>query len=311
MIFGDFEAILPLASGPDLTGGELARHADAGTLDEALRAVAQAEFRGPSYRGNVFERQDVLEADLWLSPGLVRAHRPEPDVFEAPAPLRKLTDDEMLLVAGNNATVVGNPWDDYWDPSLPNDPYPDGGGGSGGSGGSDPSPDLTHEETCGSEDGAAKQIADKIKDAPVVNGRDDWTNIEMGTFVVRTADGRFGALESTIYTDNETDGVTIPNVWGDDYVVGIVHNHPDALGDDSIDLENRYPSPGDWAGLEVLYNAYSPHYPGYDPSIWIMDSEGVLREFKFSERAAIEGLSAPQKWAGQGLEGRERASSCS
>ena len=122
--------------------------------------------------------------------------------------------------------------------------------------------------------------------------------------------GNMVPYNSTIYTDNVFDGVTIPNVWGDDYVVGIVHNHPD-FGNNNIDLINRYPSPGDWAGLAVLYNAYSPHYPGYDPSIWIMDSTGVLREFKFSERAGVEGLTDSQKIAGQGLEGRERTSSCS
>lgn len=142
-------------------------------------------------------------------------------------------------------------------------------------------------------------------------GRGDWTEAEFGSFVVSTQDGRFGALESTIYTDNDVDGVIIPNVWGDDYVEGIVHNHPDLIGIDHVDRLNRYPGVGDWQVLEILYNAYSPHFPNYDPSVWVMDRWGVMREFKLSERAAIEGLTDSQRDAGQGLQGRERTNGCS
>lgn len=244
--------------------------------------------------------------------------------------MRMLTDYELNLVAGGTGSSDIYNWNDgyggggggggggivvigpssYYPPYVWN-PNDGAGQGGGGSSGSDPSPDLTHEATCGTADGAAKQIADEIKNAPAVAGRGDWTQVELGTFVVRTADGRYGALESTIYTDNQYNGVTIPDVWGDDYVEGIVHNHPDSLGNDRVDALNRYPGEGDWAALEVLYNAYSPHYPGYDPSVWIMDRWGVLREFKFSERATIQGLTDDQKVAREGLDGRERTDSCS
>jgi hypothetical protein len=223
-------------------------------------------------------------------------------------------EDEPIVVKGDRKVDDGSGGDTgggYGDGSYPGGP----GGPQPGDGGStlqpDPSPDLSHTQTCSTADGAAKQIGDAIKNAPAVPGRGDWTKVEYATFVVRSPDGRFGALESTIYTDNQVAGAIIPNVWGDDYAEGVIHNHPDAIGGAVTDLINRYPAAGDWAVAQTLYNAYSPHYPGYDPSVWIIDSAGVLREFKFSERSAIEGLSESQKQAGEGLEGRERTNSCS
>lgn len=43
------------------------RAQSAGTLIEALQAVTRNEAGDPAHRGNVFERHNVLEADLWLS----------------------------------------------------------------------------------------------------------------------------------------------------------------------------------------------------------------------------------------------------
>ena len=309
-----------------------APEAEAATLDAALREAARAG------------RAEATLLDLWL-------HRPggaNLSLLERPAPGARTNWHALVALAGDGGGVLdlgggkdvplfaafGEEEEEeiVVKGSKPNSVDEGGDGNMGGPGGGfypggpegpgvgegggnlpdpDPSPDLSHDETCATADGAAKQIADAIRDAPAVPGRRDWTQVEMGTFVVGTAGGRFGALESTIYTDNQTEGVNIPNVWGDDYVEGIVHNHPNLLGNNQVDLVNRYPSTADWAAAAALYNAYSPHYPGYDPSIWIMDSAGVLREFKFSERAAVEGLTDTQKRAGEGLEGRERTNSCS
>lgn len=82
--------------------------------------------------------------------------------------LRELTEFERTVLMGASGTtgftVWGpSPWD-WWDPGLPNDPNPDGpygnGGGGGGQTGSGTSAQeaASHEQDCGSEDGAAVQL---------------------------------------------------------------------------------------------------------------------------------------------------------
>jgi hypothetical protein len=91
---------------------------------------------------------------------------------------------------------------------------------------------------------------------------------------------------------------------------GLIHNHPEILGGDDVDLLQRYPSERDWEALGVLHGIFSPTNTGYDPSLWLLDSYGVLREFKLSEKGYFDGLTIADRAAGVGLEGRERSASC-
>ena len=47
-----------------------------------------------------------------------------------------------------------------------------------------------------------------------------------------------------------------------------------------------------------------------DPSLWLMDARGAVREFKLSDRDGIKALNETDRQNGVGLAGRERAQSC-
>lgn len=211
--------------------------------------------------------------------------------------------------------------------------YLGGSGGGGGGGGYDSNTNdgdedtgsndpnyvqtLNHYQTCGTDDGAAVQIANTIKATDDVYGPIlfDWKGVEYSAVVVKNSDGSFGAMNSTIYTLGEKTFSSVPMPDQSAHVMGIVHNHPDALGEQTEDLRQRYPSggaeSGDWNALQRLYDRYIGSRPGYDPSVWIVDAWGVMREFKLSERAYFESLTPTQVQDGVGLEGKERNTSCS
>jgi len=123
---------------------------------------------------------------------------------------------------------------------------------------------------------------------------------------VKNPDGSFGALNDMIYSND------LPNYIQIQYntsqpIQGFWHSHP-AAGS-SNHLITRYPSSTDWNSLARIASSVGA-VP--DPSLWIMDSFGITREFKLSERAYFESLlNDPTKMeSGVGLEGRERAQSC-
>ncbi len=69
-------------------------------------------------------------------------------------------------------------------------------------------------------------------------------------------------------------------------VFGTVHNHPS--GGSDYNLLNRYPSDNDWSAADAFISN------GADPnnfSMFIMDANGDLREFEYSDRALYQDLS--------------------
>lgn len=101
--------------------------------------------------------------------------------------------------------------------------------------------------------------------------------------------------------------------------MGFLHNHSDT-GNVQENNIARYPSyyanaTDDWQALANFKQQVAPNDPSFDPSIWIMDSNGVVREFKLSEREYyedlaknnVEGMEAED---GAGLADKERTNPC-
>lgn len=192
-----------------------------------------------------------------------------------------------------------------------------GGSGGGGSGGAGGTPAEQHDQDCGSEDGAAVQVADHVKGAlppgvsrpvdPVTTSTgNNWAKVEFGALIVQNPNGSFGAFNDMIYSSDKAGYVLVP-YNSSQPIQGLWHSHPKAGDSSGLQLVTRYPSSADWYSLSQI--AGQPTAVS-DPSLWIMDSFGVTREFKLSERSYFESLDEAKKTAGVGLEGKERAQSC-
>lgn len=189
-----------------------------------------------------------------------------------------------------------------------------GGGGDGGSG-SLASPVAPHPQDCGTEDGAAVQVAKHVKgdlaegvagppNPLTTSSGNDWTKVEFGAIIVQNGDGTYGALNDAIYSNDLPGEVNIAFATGP-AVQGFWHSHP--KGNLPPQMKDNYPSARDWLSLAGMAGKTGVVA---NPSAWIMGSDGVTREFKLSERAYFEGLDDPAKAKGEGLDGRERTQSC-
>lgn len=188
----------------------------------------------------------------------------------------------------------------------------DGGGGTGGLA----APVAAHPQDCGTEDGAAVQVAKHVKGEPPVGvagppdnplktpSGNDYTKVEFGAIIIRNADGTYGALNDTIYSNDLPDRVTMSFSVGP-AVQGFWHSHP--THGLPPQMKDNYPSPFDWGSLAGMAGKTGVVS---DPSAWIMGTDGITREFKLSERAYFEGLSDAKKANGEGLAGRERSQAC-
>jgi hypothetical protein len=194
------------------------------------------------------------------------------------------------------------------------------GGGTDGGGGATPGATGVeqHAQDCGTEDGAAVQVAKHVTgalpagvsgppDPMTTSSGNDWRMVEFGAVIIRNADGSYGALNDMIYSSNQAGYVALPTGVGQP-VQGLWHSHP-TRGDSDQWAIDRYPSPADWSGLARLVGQAGA---AANPSLWITAPDGVTREFQLSERAYFESLSAdPSKMVnGEGLNGRERTQSC-
>jgi hypothetical protein len=237
------------------------------------------------------------------------------DILESP---RNLGDSQASYYYGSTIIVAGFRWSgggsggggggDGWDTNTSGDDHY----GDSGSSNPDYVQTLNHHESCGTDDGAAVQITNTIKLTSGVYGpmNYNWKEHEYSALVGVRWDGSFGAVDQMIFTKGLAASSSVPKPDGADFVAGLIHNHPDILGDAGEDLQQRYPSPRDWEALEVLHGIFSPTNPGYDPSLWLLDARGVLREFKLTEKGYFDGLDVPDRAAGVGLDGRERSASC-
>ncbi|HEX8573663.1 MAG TPA: hypothetical protein VF759_13035 [Allosphingosinicella sp.] len=97
--------------------------------------------------------------------------------------------------------------------------YGDGDGGSGGPGATGVEP---HTQDCGSEDGAAVQVAKHVMgttlpagvagpvDRVTTSSGNDWTEVEFGAVIVKNPDGTYGAFNDTIYSNDANGWVMLP-----------------------------------------------------------------------------------------------------
>lgn len=197
--------------------------------------------------------------------------------------------------------------------------YTGGGGTGGGGGGSSTTsfvPAEAHDQDCGTDDGAAVQIAKHVMGVlpegvsgpvdPVTSaGGNDWTKVEFGAVIIRNPDGSFGAMNNMIYSSDSPTYAKVPSSGGQP-VQGIWHNHT-LRGDYAQQMIDRYPSSSDWSTLSSISTQAGA---STNPSLWITDGFGVTREFRLSDRALFESLDNTAMTNGQGLLGTERSQSC-
>lgn len=241
--------------------------------------------------------------------------------------MRELTLFELALVSGGDGACEGDgeeadvcithppytpPSNPGYPPSYPPPSYEPPSYGGGGSSPPPPPP------PCDPTDGKAIDfVRDTIKptfpNGPVdTHGFDPnnptWLHAEIIGFV-----GPGGQIGPTVKVNLGAGTGWSPNL--DNHVgnvQGFVHNHPPYVhngtefvsGSTQYVNENRYPSTGDWNVLQAIADRYGPTNGNYNPSIYLVDPHGTLREFKLSERAAIEGLSDTDIQNGVGLAGR-------
>ena len=202
----------------------------------------------------------------------------------------------------------------YWDGG--NDGTSSWSGDGGGGGGYVGTAVKQHTLDCGTEDGAAVQVANHVTgelppgvsgppDPVTTSSGNDWRKVEFGAVIVRNPNGTFGAFNDMIYSSDQPGYAVLPISVGQP-VQGIWHSHI-TRGTEQQQAIDRYPSPGDWIALERIGRQAGAVE---NPSLWITGPDGVTREFKLTERSSVESLSEDQMENGDGLAGKERTRSC-
>ena len=283
-------------------------------IQEEVLAIGATEAEGLSDRPVL---QDIAPGaeDEWFLPSLSSVSigalaAGTVDLFADPQ-----GTEEDIVITGRRPTQEL----DYWNGS-------EGGGSSGTgstggySGGSGYAVAVAqHTQDCGSEDGAAVQVAKHVKgelpadvsgpvDPVTTSTGNDWRTVEFGTMIVKNADGSFGALKDTIYSSNLPGEIRIQYNTAAP-VQGFWHSHPGTNRSSAQQLEDRYPSIDDWNMLDRIKAGTGAVS---NPSLWIMDYLGVTREFKYEERDYFKNLlnEGTRMKNGEGLEGRERGQAC-
>lgn len=286
-------------------------------------AVLDAGATLTSNAGDDAVLQDFSQAagDEWIVPLLSTASpRPVGAGMLSPSEvvlLDRQQTEEDIIITGRRPTKDLDYWDGGGESGSSGSTGTGGGGGStGGIGGT---PVDEHTQDCGTEDGAAVQVANHVMGLlpPGVSGPEDplttstgsdWTKVEFGALIVKNPNGTFGAFNDTIYSSDKAAYVLVP-YNSTQPIQGLWHTHPagtDSAGRQAI---NRYPSSFDWSVLSQIAGRSSSVS---DPSVWVTGPDGVTREFKLSERSYFENLAQNESKMenGEGLEGRERNRSC-
>jgi hypothetical protein len=195
-----------------------------------MMSVPIGPAEGSTLQGALAELGLTTAPDLWRPVGAGAGSQDFGDL--GVTPLRPLSPDEMLLLAGNNVTVTGNPPDDWWDPSLPNDPYPGGGGGGGGGSGQNPNQQTLDANDTPCVDQVPQGVdLDHLNDlakfsAMHLGNLQDQTGWEWGVFIYRGTDGQLYQSEPfTAQHPNDLNGATVTLPHGV-HIVGYVHTHP-------------------------------------------------------------------------------------
>lgn len=224
------------------------------------------------------------------------------------------SEEEDIVITGRR---IG-PDLDYWDSGggEGGSSGSSGTGGGSGTGGTGGTAVEQHTQDCGTEDGAATQVANHVMGVlpPGVSGPEDpvttstgndWTKVEFGALIVKNPNGSFGAFNDMIYSSDKAAYVLVP-YNSTQPIQGFWHSHP-TVPDLGQRLVDRYPSPADWYALNQIAGRATAVS---DPSLWITGPDGITREFKLSERNYFEGMDETRKKNGEGLDGKERTQSC-
>lgn len=160
---------------------------------------------------------------------------------------------------------------------------------------------------CTSAGGVANAVPDKLRSLSA-DGNSLPPFEYSGTIVVsgRSATLRSDRLETSFETNRSPTSVS-GNPAENSNVLGFVHNHPLYGYDQNLDLQARYPSGEDWAaiGKLVMESGVSTNI-----SIFVIDSRGAVREFKYADRVALEALSSAAKIRGDLLPSKITSKDC-
>lgn len=272
-----------------------------GSSDMGMLPIQDADLREVRVWSQIssFASTSAQEPEK-LGSGLFSQEAPIPGILPPEIDKPQNQDGQMIVVTARFLGGGGIIWGGYAEEDTGMDPNPGLSSEPGGSGGQ-ASGEYSFYEDAACPDEAAQLAGKKITELVNTVG-----NFEYGVSLVRNSDGSYGAFNNTIHTDYDPDGATFPfpaDQLGT--LAGIVHNHPfEAMTDDTtINLQNRYPSPGDWRNATALVNPPDGR-PGADPqifSLYIVDSSGVMREFKYSDKAKYESLDKSQLSRGDNL----------
>jgi hypothetical protein len=86
-------------------------------------------------------------------------------------------------------------------------------------------------------------------------------------------------------------------------VVAFVHNHPSWYYGSTTESAkvNRYPSSNDWNTAQWMVAGGAGGQGGGNFAMYVIDTNGVMREFKFDDKATYEGLDKGDKENGKDL----------
>ncbi len=147
---------------------------------------------------------------------------------------------------------------------------------------------------CGSAAGVAKRVKEKLNQ--LTSDGNSLPSVEYGGAIIKVGD-RFELYKDQLLT-YDASGVSPVRISSDPVVnrnvVGFVHNHP-AEGDQNQLLLNRYPSVQGWARAD--YMVQNESVPA-NMSLYIIDSRGSIREFRYFDKSSYTQLSDQQKIVG-------------
>lgn len=163
-------------------------------------------------------------------------------------------------------------------PVYPDDPGGPGDGGDGGSGGDgDEDAPVCKPETPQGVDKMSDALA--VKAAAEIRAQSEFKKREYGFLIYKDPAGtiRLSSIVTGTATSTTFNFTTmnIPASW----VVGVVHNHPSEIYDNSPQeaLANRNPSPGDWRTADALVSQ-----AGVDSmtlQLYVLGTDNQLREY--------------------------------
>lgn len=233
--------------------------------------------------------------------------------------MRVLSQTEINYVAGGDygstaSDIVVNGHRDH-SSDDDDDPLFDEAGSGGGSDSSDPMTPYQaaeHNQECSKQSGAAVQIAHHVmgqdgNQQVTTSTGHNWNQVEFSAVIVSNGDNKFGAMNSQIYSSDNSGSSAIPSNMPSN-AVGIWHNHP-LRGDEATQRLDMFPSRGDWDDLQVIADQTADK----NPSLYLTDGHGVTREFALSDKAKFYNMTNSQLASQESqdlLKGRDRTQHC-